>query len=307
LSMLALLRLTRAPAAFGRSGIQHFSVSAALARADTAASEAADAASGTWKSGSRRTGLIAIKCGMTAEWDAHGERIPLTVLAVDECQVVQAKDAARHGFSALQLGSSIPKPKNIKKPQAGHFAVHSVPPKRHLTEFKVSDDAMLAPGTKLTAMHFVPGQFIDVQGVSIGKGFQGVVRRWSFGRQPASHGTSRTERAHGSTGGCQDPGKVWKGKKMAGHMGNKKTTQRGLLVYKVDPVRNLIYVKGSVVGHKGTYLRVKDTQVWGKMWGTRRCQMKPPFPTFIPKEGEPLPQEPLVAPASTTSPFAAAL
>lgn len=162
------------------------------------------------------------------------------------------------GHFALQLGAGSKKPKQLTRAALGHFAAHGVSPKRVLSEFPVSEDAMLPAGTKLGASHFVPGQHVDVQGRTIGKGFQGPMKRWGFAGLPASHGTTKKHRAHGSIGNSQDPGRVWKGKKMAGRMGNRKRTVQNVFVYKVDPERNLLYVKGQVPGKAGLFLKVRD-------------------------------------------------
>lgn len=162
------------------------------------------------------------------------------------------------GHFALQLGAGSKKPKQLTRAALGHFAAHGVSPKRVLSEFPVSEDAMLPAGTKLGASHFVPGQHVDVQGRTIGKGFQGPMKRWGFSGLPASHGTTKKHRAHGSIGNSQDPGRVFKGKKMAGRMGNRLRTVKNALVYKVDPARNLLYVVGQVPGKAGTFQRVTD-------------------------------------------------
>ena len=309
----------------------------------------------------RRVGLVAVKCGMTREWNEHGVSVPLTVLWVDDCEVRTPRRRARipprrrlsarpspaapsvplaraiaddrplvrlarvrsrkttsrraprrgtlnldraggrrfrsfvsalfpppspltptaprppllphstdrhpqvvkqvtdkPGHFALQLGAGSKKPKQLTRAALGHFAAHGVSPKRVLSEFPVSEDAMLPAGTKLGASHFVPGQHVDVQGRTIGKGFQGPMKRWGFSGLPASHGTTKKHRAHGSIGNSQDPGRVFKGKKMAGRMGNRLRTVKNALVYKVDPARNLLYVVGQVPGKAGTFQRVTD-------------------------------------------------
>lgn len=223
---------------------------------------------------------------------------------MDSCHVTQVKDPEKHGIAAVQVGISVPKPKRLNKASVGHFAKHGAPPKRKMAEFRVSPDALLEPGMELTCRHFSPGQFVDIQGTTKGKGFQGPIRRWGFGRQPASHGTSKTERAHGSTGNSQDPGKVWKGKKMAGHMGARTVTHQGLEVIKIDPQRNLIFVRGAVPGNAGQYVRVSDTKVWSKRLGCSTTAMEavPPFPTFLPeRNGE---AGRTMTPAPESSPFA---
>ena len=207
----------------------------------------------------KRTGLLAIKCGMTREWNEHGVAVPLTVLWIDDCQVVQQKlDDAPRGVFGLQLGAGSKKPKQLSNALKGHFEKAGVPIKREVAEFRVSEDALLPVGTILNASHFVAGQFVDIQGYTIGKGFQGPMKRWGFRGLPASHGTTKKHRAHGSIGNSQDPGRVWKGKKMAGRMGGRKRTVQSVFVYKVDPSRNLLYVKGQVPGKAGLFLKVKD-------------------------------------------------
>jgi large subunit ribosomal protein L3 len=206
----------------------------------------------------RRTGLIAVKVGMTQEWDHWGARMPLTVLWVDDCQVVQVKRDAVEGYTALQLGCGAKRPKQVNGTQRGHFAAADVPIKRKVAEFRVSPDAVLPVGFSLLASHFVAGQFVDVAGSTLGKGFQGVMKRWGFAGQPASHGNSKAHRGPGSTGACQDPGKVFKGKKMAGRMGGVRRTVQNCLVWRVDAARNLLYVRGQVPGHKGNFVYLKD-------------------------------------------------
>ena len=232
----------------------------------------AEALSAEWTPFSKRTGLLAIKCGMRTEYDANGNRIPVTVLQVDQCQVVQVKTRAHDGVDALQVGCSTPKLKRVAKPTLLHCISNGVPPKKELAEFPITPDAALPAGTELTAGHFLPGQFVDVTGKNKGKGFAGAMKRWGFAGQGASHGVSKTHRAIGSTGGCQDPGRVWPGKKMPGHMGARKKTTQNLRVFKVDQRRNLIYVKGAVPGPVGAFLRVRDAV-------RKPHKTAPPFPT----------------------------
>lgn len=205
-----------------------------------------------------RTGLIAQKLGMSAFFAEDGAHIPVTVLKVDNCQVVAQRTQDRDGYSALQLGVGEAKVKNVSKQMRGHFARSKVEPKRKLAEFRVSDDALIDVGAELTADHFVEGQFVDVVGTSKGKGFAGGMKRHGFGGLRASHGVSISHRSHGSTGQCQDPGKVFKGKKMAGHMGAAKVTTQNLQVVKTDADRGLLFIKGAVPGSKGGWVTVKD-------------------------------------------------
>jgi large subunit ribosomal protein L3 len=205
-----------------------------------------------------RSGLIAQKLGMTRVFNDAGEHIPVTVLKVDGCQVVDVRTSDKDGYTAVQLGAGAAKPKNVSKPMRGHYARSKVEPKRHLVEFRVSEDAMLNVGDEITAGHFVVGQPVDVCGISIGKGFAGGMKRHNFRGLEASHGVSVSHRSHGSTGNAQDPGKVFKGKKMAGHMGAERVTVQNLTVVRTDAENGLILVRGAVPGHKGTWLRVSD-------------------------------------------------
>src|ERR1700739_1714094 len=199
-----------------------------------------------------RTGLIARKLGMTRVFTDEGTHIPVTVLQVDNCQVVAVRTEDRDGYIAVQLGVGSAKTKNVTKPQRGHFAKAKVEPKARLAEFRVSQDALLEVGAEITAAHFVPGQFVDVVGTSIGKGFAGAMKRHNFGGLRASHGVSVSHRSHGSTGNRKDTGKVFKNKKMAGHMGARRVTKLNLKVHDIDAQRGLIYVKGSVPGARGS-------------------------------------------------------
>ncbi len=205
-----------------------------------------------------RTGLIAKKVGMTRVFDDEGRHVPVTVLSMDGCQVVSVMTEEKNGYSAVQLGVGQAKVKNVTKAKRGHFAKAKVEPKQKVAEFRVSNDALLEVGAELSAEHFVPGQFIDVAGQSIGKGFAGAMKRHNFGGMRATHGVSVSHRAHGSTGQCQDPGKVFKGKKMAGHMGAERVTVQNLQVVRVDAERGLILVKGSVPGTKNGWVYVSD-------------------------------------------------
>jgi len=205
-----------------------------------------------------RTGLIAQKIGMSRVFADDGRNIPVTVLKVDNCQVVAQKTEEKDGYTALQLGVGAAKVKNIGKAMRGHFAKAKVEPKRRIAEFRVSPDALVDIGAELSAAHFVDGQFVDVAGTSQGKGFAGGMKRHGFGGLRASHGVSVSHRALGSTGQCQDPGKVFKGKKMAGQMGNVRVTGQNLEVVSTDSERGLILIKGSVPGSKGGYVLVSD-------------------------------------------------
>ncbi|MEM7694281.1 MAG: 50S ribosomal protein L3 [Pseudomonadota bacterium] len=205
-----------------------------------------------------RTGLLAKKLGMTRIYTDAGEHVPVTVLSLDGCQVVSQRTKDVDGYVALQLGAGKAKAKNTPKAMRGHFAKANVEPKRALAEFRVSDDALIDVGAELTADHFVAGQNVDVTGTSIGKGFAGAMKRHNFGGLRASHGVSISHRSHGSTGQCQEPGKVFKGKKMAGHMGSVRVTTQNLTVARVDAERGLLLVKGAVPGSKNAYIMVRD-------------------------------------------------
>lgn len=206
-----------------------------------------------------RTGVIAKKVGMTRLFQEDGRHVPVTVLALEDCQVVSVRTAETDGYVAVQLGAGSAKQKNVAKPQREHFAKAQVPLKAQVVEFRVADDAVLEVGVTIAASHFVPGQMVDVAGTTQGKGFQGAMKRWGFGGMRATHGVSISHRAHGSTGNRQDPGRVFKNKKMAGHMGDRNRTQQNLEVVRVDDERGLIFVKGSVPGAKNSWLTVKDS------------------------------------------------
>ena len=205
-----------------------------------------------------RTGVIARKLGMTRLFQEDGRHVPVTVLSLEGCQVVSVRKQDVDGYVAVQLGAGTAKAKNVAKPQRGSFGKAEVEPKAKLVEFRVADDAVLDVGAEIAADHFIPGQIVDVHGVTVGKGFQGAMRRWGFGGMRASHGVSISHRAHGSTGNRQDPGRVFKNKKMAGHMGAKNRTQQNLEIVRTDVERGLLFVKGSVPGSKGGWLLVKD-------------------------------------------------
>ena len=206
-----------------------------------------------------RTGVIAKKMGMTRLFQDDGRHVPVTVLQLENLQVVAVREADRDGYVAVQLGAGVAKAKNVAKPQRGHFGKAEVEPKAKLAEFRVSDDAVLDVGAEISADHYVAGQIVDIQGVTQGKGFQGGMKRWGFGGLRATHGVSVSHRSLGSTGQRQDPGKVFKNKKMAGHMGDRNRTQQNLEVVSTDVERGLIFVKGSVPGSKGGWLFVKDS------------------------------------------------
>ena len=205
-----------------------------------------------------RTGVIAKKMGMTRLFQDDGRHVPVTVLALENCQVVSTRTADRDGYVAVQLGAGTKKAKNTTKPERGHFGKAEVEPKAKVVEFRVSEDALLTAGETISADHFIAGQLVDITGHTVGKGFQGAMKRWNFGGLRATHGVSVSHRSHGSTGQRQDPGKVFKGKKMAGHMGDRQRTQQNLQVVSTDVERGRIFVKGSVPGHKGSWLTVKD-------------------------------------------------
>jgi large subunit ribosomal protein L3 len=205
-----------------------------------------------------RSGVIAQKVGMTRVYNDAGEHVPVTVLRLDNVQVVAQRTADKNGYVALQLGAGTSKVKNTSKGLRGHFAAASVEPKAKLVEFRVSEDNLIDVGAQLTASHFAAGQLVDVTGTTIGKGFAGAMKRHNFGGLRATHGVSVSHRSHGSTGSNQDPGRVWKGKRMAGHMGQTRVTTQNLEVVSTDEDRGLILVKGAVPGSKGSWIIVRD-------------------------------------------------
>jgi large subunit ribosomal protein L3 len=206
-----------------------------------------------------RTGVIAKKMGMMRLFNEDGRHVPVTVLALEGCQVVGARNAEKDGYFAVRLGAGARKSKNVNKPQRGEFAKAQVEPKARVAEFRVDNaDGLLPVGASLSADHFVDGQLVDITGHTQGKGFAGAMKRWGFGGMRASHGVSITHRAHGSTGQRQDPGKVFKNKKMAGHMGHVRVTKLNLKVHSIDADRGLIYIKGSVPGSKSGIVYVRD-------------------------------------------------
>ena len=205
-----------------------------------------------------RTGVIAKKLGMTRLFQDDGRHVPVTVLALEGVQVVSVREMDRDGYTAVQLGAGKAKSKNVAKPQRGHFGKAEVEPKAIVAEFRVDADGLLEVGAEISADHYVAGQLVDIQGRTQGKGFAGAMKRWNFGGLRATHGVSVSHRSHGSTGQRQDPGRVFKNKKMAGHMGDRNRTQQNLEVVGTDVERGLIFVKGSVPGSKGGWLLVKD-------------------------------------------------
>jgi len=206
-----------------------------------------------------RTGVIAKKMGMTRLFQADGRHVPVTVLQLEDVQVVGRREKDRDGYTAVQLGAGTAKAKNVAKPQRAAFGKAEVEPKARVVEFRVAEDALLDVGATITADHFVAGQMVDISGVTQGKGFAGAMKRWNFGGLRATHGVSVSHRSHGSTGNRQDPGRVFKNKKMAGHMGARNRTQQNLEIVRTDAERGLLFVKGSVPGHKGGWLTVKDS------------------------------------------------
>ena len=217
-----------------------------------------------------RSGVLAQKVGMTRIYNDAGEHVPVTVLRMENCQVVAQRTQEKNGYTAVQLGVGLSKVKNTSKALRGHFAAASVEPKAKLAEFRVSPDNMLDVGSEITVEHFVAGQKVDVTGTSIGKGFQGVIKRHNFGGGRATHGNSVSHRTHGSTGQRQDPGKVFKGKKMAGHMGDVRVTTQNVEVVSTDTDRGLILIRGAVPGSKGAWIMVRDA-------------VKSPLPDSAPK------------------------
>ena len=205
-----------------------------------------------------RSGMIAQKVGMTRVFGEDGSHIPVTVLKVDNCQVVAKRTHGTDGYNAIQVGVGLAKVKRVSKQMRGHFAKAEVEPKQRLQEFRVSEEALVEPGAEILVDHFVVGQRVDVAGTSIGKGFAGAMKRHNFAGLRASHGVSVSHRSHGSTGNSQDPGKVWKGKKMAGQMGDARVTTQNLMVVSTDLEKGVILLKGAVPGAKGSYVLIKD-------------------------------------------------
>jgi large subunit ribosomal protein L3 len=225
-----------------------------------------------------RTGLIAKKLGMSRVFTDTGDHIPVTVLRIDNCQVVAQRTQERDGYTALQLGVGAAKVKNVSKPMRGHYAIAKVEPKARLVEFRVSEDALVEVGAEITAAHFVAGQYVDVTGTSIGKGFAGGMKRWNFGGLRATHGVSVSHRSLGSTGQRQDPGKTFKNKKMAGHLGAERVTTLNLEVVATDPERGVLMVKGSVPGSANGWVLVRDAV-------KRKMPADLPFPAALRGDG----------------------
>ncbi|CAA7624013.1 50S ribosomal protein L3 [Magnetospirillum sp. UT-4] len=205
-----------------------------------------------------RSGLIAQKVGMTRIFSEDGTHVPVTVLKVDTCQVVSTRSVDKDGYVAVQLGAGTAKVKNVAKAQRATFAAAKVEPKKKVVEFRVTPENVLEVGAELSVDHFIPGQFVDITGTTIGKGFAGVMKRHNFRGLEATHGVSVSHRSHGSTGQRQDPGRVFKGKKMAGHMGDVQVTTQNIKVVSTDAERGLILVKGSVPGADGGWVLIKD-------------------------------------------------
>jgi large subunit ribosomal protein L3 len=218
--------------------------------------------------------LVARKLGMSRTFTEAGDHVPVTVLQVDACQVVAVRTPDKDGYAAVQLGIGKAKAKRVTKAMRGHFAKAKVEPKRKLVEFRVSPDALLDVGAELSVEHFVPGQFVDVTGTSIGKGFAGSMKRWNFSGLEASHGVSISHRSHGSTGNRQDPGRTFPGKKMAGHLGVERVTVQNLRVVSTDGARGLILVRGAVPGAPGGYVLVRDAV-------KRKAPKDLPFPASL--------------------------
>lgn len=238
----------------------------------------------------KRCGALGIKLGMMPLWDNWGERHACTVLYLDNNVVMKTFKEGKDGYTSVQLGAGERKKKNVTKPLLGHYKNCNVDenPPYIVREFRVTDEDYLPePGTIIHARHFVPGQNIDVSGISKGKGFQGAMKRWNFSGMPATHGTSLSHRSLGSTGQCQDPGRVFKGKKMAGRMGTDRVTTQNLRIVKIDRGRNLLYVKGAVPGNKGEFVEIRDA-IKKPLFGTEKVEDEvkfPPLPTFDFEEG----------------------
>jgi large subunit ribosomal protein L3 len=237
---------------------------------------------------------------MTRVFAEDGADVPVTVLKVDSCQVVAVRTAERDGYNAVQLGVGAAKPKSLTKAERGHFAKAKVEPKRRLAEFRVSPDALVEVGAEITAGHFVAGQFVDVTGITIGKGFAGAMKRWNFAGLRATHGVSVSHRSHGSTGHRQDPGRTFPGKKMAGHLGDERVTTLNLKVVSTDPEEGVIVVRGAVPGAEGSFVLVRDAV-------KRKAPDGLPFPAALKGGAVPAQAEPAGAPlgAPTGAPLGA--
>jgi large subunit ribosomal protein L3 len=233
-----------------------------------------------------RTGVIAKKMGMTRLFQADGRHVPVTVLQMEDVQVVAVREQDKDGYTAVALGAGKAKAKNVNKPQREAFGKAQVEPKARVVEFRVAEDALLDIGATISADHFVAGQHVDIQGVTQGKGFAGAMKRWGFGGLRATHGVSVSHRSHGSTGNRQDPGRVFKNKKMAGHMGARTRTQQNLLIVGTDAARGLLFVKGSVPGSKGGWLKVTDAVKLPRNENV-------PYPAGLIAKGETLEETPL--------------
>jgi len=241
-----------------------------------------------------RTGLIAQKLGMSRIFTDAGDHIPVTVLRVDNCQVVAHRTQERDGYTALQLGVGTAKVKNVSKPMRGHYALAKVEPKAHLAEFRVSEDALVDVGAEITAAHFVAGQYVDITGTSIGKGYAGGMKRWNFGGLRATHGVSVSHRSLGSTGQRQDPGKTFKNKKMAGHLGAERVTTLSLEVIAADVERGVLMIKGAVPGSAGGWVLVRDAV-------KRKAPADLPFPAALREHDSGSNAGPDMTPAAETS------
>ncbi|KAK3727543.1 hypothetical protein QZH41_018646 [Actinostola sp. cb2023] len=237
-----------------------------------------------WTSGSKRVGAIGIKLGMSALWLKDGRRVPVTLVQIKDCQVIQSRVSKTLGGSdpqtELQVGAiNDPEVHKIKKAQYGHFKKFGVQPKKKVASFTVTRNALLKPGTPIHAAHFYPGQYVKVQGVTKDHGFQGVMKRWGMKGQPKSHGQTKTHRKMGATGGGQDPGRIWPGKRMAGHMGLKNCTLFAVRVHRINTKYDVLYIQGQCPGPKGGFLKICDA------W--KKHATPPPFPTFFPDEENP--------------------
>jgi len=249
-----------------------------------------------------RTGVLAKKLGMARFFDEAGTHVPVTVLSLEGCQVIAQRTQEKDGYVALQLGAGSRKPKNTSKALRGHFGKNQVEPKAKVAEFRVSEDMLVDVGAEISADHFVPGQKIDITGTTSGKGFAGAMKRWNFGGLRATHGVSVSHRSHGSTGQRQDPGRTFKGKKMAGHLGQETVTTLNLTVWRVDAERGLILVKGAVPGTEGSFVKVRDAVKVDRPQGA-------PTPAGLKSATQPAAQEaaaPAEEPAVTEAPAAEA-